>query len=158
VAVEWGRLLTQGLVYAIERDVDAFAQLQANVCRHRAYNVVPIRGEAPACLAELPDPDGIFIGGSGGHLHAILCQALTRLRPGGRLVANFILLEHVHEAQQLAKAQGLMADLVWLSVARSKSLAGKTCLEPLTPVAILSITQTPLSAQLEGRQEWGAGS
>jgi precorrin-6B methylase 2 len=55
-------------------------------------------------------------------------------------VANFILLEHVYEVQQLAKAMGLEADLVWLSVARGKPLAGKTCLEPLTPVAILSIT------------------
>jgi precorrin-6B methylase 2 len=57
------------------------------------------------------------------------------------LVANFILLEHVHEAQQLAKAMGLAVDLAWLSVARGKTLAGKTCLEPLTPVAILSLTQ-----------------
>jgi precorrin-6B methylase 2 len=59
------------------------------------------------------------------------------------LVANFILLEHVHEAQQLAKARGLVADLVWLSAARGKSLAGKTSLEPLTPIAILSITPAP---------------
>jgi len=140
VSVEWGRLLTHGVVYAIERDVEMFAHLQANVRRHRAYNVTPIRGEAPACLAELPDPDAIFIGGSGGKLGAIVRTALSRLRPGGRLVANFILLEHVHEAQQLAKAQGLAADLVWLSAARSKSLAGKTSLEPLTPIAILSIT------------------
>jgi precorrin-6B C5,15-methyltransferase / cobalt-precorrin-6B C5,C15-methyltransferase len=140
VSVEWGRLLTHGVVYAIERDMEMFAHLQANVRRHRAYNVIPIRGEAPACLAELPDPDAIFIGGSGGRLGAIVCTALSRLRPGGRLVANFILLEHVHEAQQLAKAQGLAADLVWLSAARSKSLAGKTSLEPLTPIAIMSIT------------------
>jgi precorrin-6Y C5,15-methyltransferase (decarboxylating) len=155
VAVEWGRLLAHGMVYAIERDAEAFAQLQANVRRHRAYNVTPIRGAAPACLAELPDPDGVFIGGSGGQLAAILDEALSRLRPGGRLVANFILLEHVHEAQQLAKAQGLVAELVWLSVARGKTLAGKTCLEPLTPVAILSITQTPPTVQVGGRQEAG---
>jgi precorrin-6B C5,15-methyltransferase / cobalt-precorrin-6B C5,C15-methyltransferase len=155
VAVEWGRLLAHGMVYAIERDAEAFAQLQANVRRHRAYNVTPIRGEAPVCLAELPDPDGVFIGGSGGQLAAILGEALSRLRPGGRLVANFILLEHVHEAQQLAKARGLVAELVWLSVARSKTLAGKTSLEPLTPVAILSITQTPPAVQVGGLREAG---
>jgi precorrin-6Y C5,15-methyltransferase (decarboxylating) len=150
VSVEWGRLLTHGIVYAIERDVATFAQLQANVRRHRAYNVVPIHGAAPTCLAGLPDPDGVFLGGSGGHLSAILCEALNRLRPGGRLVANFILLEHVYEAQQLAKVQGLGADLVWLSVARSKPLAGKTSLEPLTPIAILSMTAAPLPAEAGG--------
>jgi precorrin-6Y C5,15-methyltransferase (decarboxylating) len=150
VSVEWGRLLTHGMVYAVERDAETFAQLRANVHRHRAYNVVPIHGEAPTCMAELPNPDGVFIGGSGGKLGAVLCEALNRLRPGGRLVANFILLEHVHEAQQLAKALGLAADLVWLSAARSKSLAGKTSLEPLTPIAILSIIPASPSAQSGG--------
>jgi precorrin-6B C5,15-methyltransferase / cobalt-precorrin-6B C5,C15-methyltransferase len=141
VSVEWGRLLTQGLVYAIEREPETYARLEENLRRHRAYNVVPVKGEAPACLTELPDPDGIFIGGSGGHLPAIFRAALQRLRPGGRLVANFVLFEHVIEAQQLIKSVGLEAELVWLSVARGKALAGKTCLEPLTPVAILSVTQ-----------------
>jgi precorrin-6B C5,15-methyltransferase / cobalt-precorrin-6B C5,C15-methyltransferase len=147
VSVEWGRLLTHGMVYAVERDVETFARLQSNVQGHRAYNVVPIQAEAPSCMAELPDPDGVFIGGSGGQLGAILSAALKRLRPGGRVVANFILLEHVHEAQQWAKAHGLGADLVWLSAARSKMLAGKTSLEPLTPIAILSISPAPRSAQ-----------
>jgi precorrin-6B methylase 2 len=64
-------------------------------------------------------------------------------------VANFILLEHVHEAQQWAKAHGLESDLVWLSAARSKRLAGMTSLEPLTPIAILSITPASLSPQTE---------
>jgi precorrin-6B C5,15-methyltransferase / cobalt-precorrin-6B C5,C15-methyltransferase len=149
VSVEWGRLLTHGLVYAIERQPDTHVQLLDNLRRQRAYNVIPVAGEAPACLADLPDPDGIFIGGSGGHLPAIFCAALHRLRPGGRLVANFVLLEHVHEAQQLVKSRGLEAELVWLSVARGKALAGKTCLEPLTPVAILSVTQSALVTPTE---------
>jgi len=141
VSVEWGRLLTHGLVYAVERTPDTYAQLQANLRRHRAYNVVPIQGEAPPCLTELPDPDGVFIGGSGGFLEPIIRESLHRLRPGGRLVANFILLEHVHEAQQLIKTMGLTAELVWLSIARAKPLAGKTSLEPLTPIAVLSVTK-----------------
>jgi precorrin-6Y C5,15-methyltransferase (decarboxylating) len=159
VSVEWGRLLTQGLVYAIEREPDTYARLQANLRQHRAYNVIPVRGEAPQCLAQLPDPDGVFIGGSGGQLASICREALKRLRPGGRLAANFILLEHVYEVQQLAKAMGLETDLVWLSIARGKPLAGKTCLEPLTPVAVLSITQ-PGSAHvpLPSGEGEGAGS
>jgi precorrin-6B methylase 2 len=56
-------------------------------------------------------------------------------------VANFVLLEHVYEAQHTANVLGLEADLVWLSVSRGKPLAGKTILEPLTPVAIVRMTQ-----------------
>jgi precorrin-6B C5,15-methyltransferase / cobalt-precorrin-6B C5,C15-methyltransferase len=147
VSVEWGRLLSRGMVYAVERDVQTFVRLQTNVHDHRAYNVVPIHAEAPACMADLPDPDGVFIGGSGGQLTAILSTVLKRLRPGGRVVANFILLEHVHEAQQWAKSHGVEVDLVWLSIARSKVLAGMTSLEPLTPMAILSITPAARPAQ-----------
>ena len=62
VAIEWGRLLHNGMVYAVERDAERYERLQSNLRRHRAYNVVPMLGEAPACLAELPDPDGVFIG------------------------------------------------------------------------------------------------
>jgi precorrin-6B C5,15-methyltransferase / cobalt-precorrin-6B C5,C15-methyltransferase len=141
VAIEWGRLLRDGMVYAVERDVERYERLQVNLHRHRAYNVVPVLGEAPACLNELPDPDGVFIGGSGGHLPVLLDQVCRRLRPGGRLVANFVLLEHVHETQHTARTLGLDVDLVWLSVARGKPLAGKTMLEPLTPVAIVRMTQ-----------------
>jgi precorrin-6Y C5,15-methyltransferase (decarboxylating) len=144
VSIEWGRLLTQGLVYAIERAPAVFSQLQENLRHHRAYNVIPIQDEAPQCLAGLPDPDGVFIGGSGGKLAPIFREALRRLRPGGRLVANLILLEHVAEAQELIRSMGLSADLVWLSVARGRPLAGKTCLEPLTPVVVLSVAQGEL--------------
>jgi precorrin-6B C5,15-methyltransferase / cobalt-precorrin-6B C5,C15-methyltransferase len=141
VSIEWARLLAHGTVYAVEREPEIYTQLQGNLRRHRAYNVIPMQGEAPACLAHLPDPDGIFIGGSGGHLLALLREALNRLRPGGRLVANFVLLENLHEAQQLAKSMGFDTELVWLSVARSRLLAGKTSLEPLTPVVILSASR-----------------
>jgi precorrin-6B C5,15-methyltransferase / cobalt-precorrin-6B C5,C15-methyltransferase len=141
VAIEWGRLLQDGMVYAVERDAERYERLQANVRQHRAYNVVPVLGEAPECFAELPDPDGVFIGGSGGHLPALLRQACSRLRPSGRLVANFVLLEHIHETQHTARELGLDVDLVWLSVARGRPLAGKTMLEPLTPVAIVRMTQ-----------------
>jgi precorrin-6B C5,15-methyltransferase / cobalt-precorrin-6B C5,C15-methyltransferase len=134
-------LLRDGMVYAVERDAERYDRLRANLRRHRAYNVVPVLGEAPACLNGLPDPDGVFIGGSGGHLPALLRQVCDRLRPGGRLVANFVLLEHVYEAQHTAKTLGLDADLVWLSVARGKPLAGKTMLEPLTPVAVVRMAQ-----------------
>jgi precorrin-6Y C5,15-methyltransferase (decarboxylating) len=145
VSIEWARLLTDGLVYAVERDPASYARLQGNVRRHRAYNVVPVSGEAPDCVAQLPDPDGVFIGGSGGHLDGLVRLALSRLRPGGRLVANFILLEHIHDFLQLARALGHEPEIVWLSVARGRPLVGKTMLEPLTPVAIVSVSQTGAS-------------
>ena len=43
-------------------------QLEANVARLGAGRVRAVHAEAPEGLADLPDPDAVFIGGSGGRL------------------------------------------------------------------------------------------
>ena len=51
-----------------------------------------LEGPAPLALAGLPAPDAIFIGG-GLTIAGLLDDALARLKPGGRLVANSVTLE-----------------------------------------------------------------
>ena len=51
-----------------------------------------IHGRAPECLADLPAPDAVFIGGGIGEPGMIeTCWAA--LRSGGRLVANVVTVE-----------------------------------------------------------------
>ena len=38
----------------------------------------------------LPDPDAVFVGGSGGHLNEILVTVGVRLKTGGRVVVKNI--------------------------------------------------------------------
>ena len=50
-------------------------------------NITPILGQAPEAWADLPEPDAIFIGGSGRHVSSIVEKAYQRLKPNGRLLA-----------------------------------------------------------------------
>ena len=88
ISVEASLISWQGTVYAIERDEASLPLLQANVDKWGSDNVRVVPGEAPKALDDLPDPDAVFVGGSGGHLNDILVTVSVRLKPGGRVVVN----------------------------------------------------------------------
>jgi precorrin-6B C5,15-methyltransferase / cobalt-precorrin-6B C5,C15-methyltransferase len=93
VSIEAANLYPAIAVYAVEKDPGRFNDLQKNIKKFRVPNVMAIHGCAPAVFAELPLPDRIFIGGSGGELAAILKQAKLRLKPNGCIVVNCVILE-----------------------------------------------------------------
>jgi precorrin-6B C5,15-methyltransferase / cobalt-precorrin-6B C5,C15-methyltransferase len=93
VSIEMGRLSPKLQVHAIEKDPQALSLIQENVRRFLLGNVRVVAGEAPEALAGLPDPDRVFIGGSGGRLADILETVFLRMKPTGRLVLNCITLE-----------------------------------------------------------------
>ena len=92
VSVEAGLIATRGKVFAIERDLVSVPLLEKNPARWGTSNVHMVVGEAPEVLAELPDPDAVFIGGSGGNLDLIIDYVSARLKPGGHIVINLSLI------------------------------------------------------------------
>ena len=88
VAIEAARLAHDGMVYAIEMDADDHQLIVENAERFAATNVVPRLGIAPDAWADLPDPDAIFIGGTGRGVARMTELAFQRLRSGGRIVIN----------------------------------------------------------------------
>lgn len=108
VSVETALTAYGGHVYAIERREDARQLIMANQQRFALDNLTVVPGEAPAVLAELPDPDRIFIGGSGGAMRPILELARKRLRQDGQLVAVCITLETLAEVQAGLKELGFV--------------------------------------------------
>jgi precorrin-6Y C5,15-methyltransferase (decarboxylating) CbiT subunit len=131
VAVE-AAVLRPGLeVVAVERDPGRAALLRQNRERFGAYNVRVVEGAAPDALTLEGDrPRFVFLGGSGGHLPEILAFVAGRLRDGGRLVANFVTLEHLTLALARLREWGWPVEVVELHVARSDALAGLTGLKP----------------------------
>ena len=138
VSIEAAAFCRPGMVYAVERRAEQRACIAENVARFGASNVQLVAGEAPEALVDLPGPDAVFVGGSGGRLTAILASALERLRPGGRLVANLATLEAVHEATTCLRRAELACELVQVSVARGTAIGGGTRLAALNPVFVLS--------------------
>ncbi len=141
VGIEAALVASEGRVYAIERDPDSVANCRRNARAHGADNLDVIAGTAPAALADLEPPDAVFVGGSGGHLAAVIAACTAPLRPGGRLVVNAVTLETLEEARRACADAGLATEITLVSVARGVPLAGRTRLDPLTPVYVIAATR-----------------
>ena len=138
VAVEAARIAHQGCVYAVDKDGDSAHILQANVAKFGAGRVAVVIGAAPDALVGLPDPDAVFVGGGGAALPAILECVIRRLRCGGRVVANFAVMERAGAAYQILQRAGLAPAMTMISAARGRPLPdGALRLESLNPVFIV---------------------
>ncbi|MDF1613352.1 precorrin-6y C5,15-methyltransferase (decarboxylating) subunit CbiE [Desulfurivibrio dismutans] len=118
VSLEASRLAPGLAVYAVERREEELANIKANIVNLAAFTIRPVAGEAPAALAALPDPDRIFIGGSGGCLAEILAAALPRLRPGGRVVINGVTAATKAQAPLLLHQHGCTVEVTEVSISR----------------------------------------
>jgi len=116
VAVECARLAPGLRVFAIERRPDDLERLRLNAS---GTGVVVVEGEAPAVLAEIPDPDRVFVGGGGLN---VLEFVMGRLRPGGIVVATYAALDRA------AAAASRLGHVVQVAVSRGVPLGGSGAL------------------------------
>jgi precorrin-6Y C5,15-methyltransferase (decarboxylating) len=94
VAVECARLCPALRVIAVERDPAQAERARVNSAGH-GVGVDVVEGDAPGVLAGLPDPDRAFVGGGGLD---VLDAVVSRLSPGGRVVAAFAALDRAAAA------------------------------------------------------------
>lgn len=138
VAVEAGRLCPDLTVFAVEKKKEELANIRENIRRFGVYNVVPIPGEAPAVLDLLPDPDRVFVGGSGGALASVISQAAARLAAGGRIVANGVTAQTVRLAPQFMAAAGLRVTVSRISCERNDLPASGEPPRVFHPISIVT--------------------
>ena len=122
VGLEAARLCQQGHVWAIEKNEADHAIAGQNARAFGVSNHTLVHGKAPEGLDAWPDPDAVFIGGSGGELQELIGLCLRRLRAGGWLVMNFVTLENLASATHALQAQGAVWDVLQLQAARSKPI------------------------------------
>ncbi|MBF0188130.1 MAG: precorrin-6y C5,15-methyltransferase (decarboxylating) subunit CbiE, partial [Magnetococcales bacterium] len=140
VGLEAARMADQGAVFAIEKHPDRLRWIEANRQRLGVRNYQLVEGAAPDETMETwPDPDAIFIGGSGGRLIALIRLCYQRLLPGGRLVMNFIALENLNTTLDTLKALTIPWRLSQISVARSRPILEMHRLMPETPVWVVTV-------------------
>ncbi|MDP1997513.1 MAG: precorrin-6y C5,15-methyltransferase (decarboxylating) subunit CbiE, partial [Gallionella sp.] len=79
VGLEAARIARCGHVWAIEKNAADAANARENAKLLRATNYTLLEGKAPEYIDTWPDPDAVFIGGSGGELATLIELALSRL-------------------------------------------------------------------------------
>jgi precorrin-6Y C5,15-methyltransferase (decarboxylating) len=138
VGLEASLLIPGGKIFAVERHPERAAQIAANRDKFGVHNLDIVCAPAPVCLAQLPDPHRVFVGGGGPEVGAIIQEALRRLAPGGRVVVTAALLETLAAARNVLELAGWEVEVVQLQVSRSYPLAGGTALQALNPVWIIT--------------------
>jgi len=138
VAIEAAAIARQGTTYAIEMDPEDYQLIKANAERFAAANLVAILGRAPEALAELPDPDAVFVGGTGREAARIVDFAFQRLRRGGRLVANVASLESVTETHAVLEKRGVDVRVTMINIARGTHQLERIRLDALSPTFLLA--------------------
>ncbi|MDH5326876.1 MAG: precorrin-6y C5,15-methyltransferase (decarboxylating) subunit CbiE [Gammaproteobacteria bacterium] len=137
VGLEAARLCSQGYVYAVEKNPDDAAIAVHNQREQGILNYQLTHDKAPQPLHNWPDPDAVFIGGSGGELQQLIELCLQRLRPDGTLVMNFVTLENLSTATDaLSKAQ-VQWDVTQLQANRSQPILHMHRLAAENPVWIV---------------------
>ncbi len=109
VAIECARLGSAAI--AIERDPESCARLRRNAERH-GVDVSVIEGEAPGALQNLPEPDAVFVGGTGAFFEEIVKLCAVRARRS--VVLALVGLERVVPAGKVLEDCGLEVESTFL--------------------------------------------
>lgn len=137
VAIEAAKIAPFGHVYAIEKNEVDLENARQNAQTFRT-DITFVHGRAPEGLDGWPDPDAVFIGGSGGEMGEVLRIAAERLRPEGRIVLNAATIETLYGATTTCAQLGLQTRVTLVQVARSKPILQMTRFEGLNPIYIIT--------------------
>lgn len=138
VAIEAAQLSPGGKIYAIEMDVDDFGLINQNAERFGVNNVFAIHGAAPSAWDDLPDPDAVFIGGTGRQLATIALDVIARLKPGGRLVADMASIDNVAEVQDILRNATGDVNVWMFNVAKGNYQLERVRFDAQNPIFLLS--------------------
>ena len=133
----------KGKVYAIDEDEEAVRLTRSNVAKFDAQEVVEvIQGKAPEALANLPRADAVIVGGT-KNLREVIQFSFEKLKNGGRIVVNAILLETGCTALDEIRKVGFKdIDVTQVSVAKGKGVSSGTMMLARNPITIVSATKT----------------
>jgi cobalt-precorrin-6B (C15)-methyltransferase len=134
-------LQTRGTVYAIDFDQKAVELTKKNLQKFGAKAEV-ILGKAQDVLPKLPQVDAIIVGGTWGDTRQVIQLAVGRLKKGGRLVIDTILIETMYQAlAEINKMQLAEVDVTQVTIAKARKVTTGTMMLARNPVMIISATK-----------------
>ncbi len=141
IGLEAARISRDGAVHAIEMDPDDHALIRENATRFGVSNLHPVLGRAPEAWQSLPDPDAIYVGGSGRDVAMLVEQAWSRLKPGGRLVTACNSIENLAAMHSLLRARSSDAAYWMVNIARGIEQLDRIRFEAINPIFLIAATK-----------------
>jgi len=141
VAIEAAQIASDGTVYAIEMDPEDHQLIIQNAKRFGVANLVPVLGRAPEAWEDLPQPDSVFVGGSGRGISRLVDAAYGKLREGGRLVATMGSIDNVAEVHQVLRRRCPHVKVWMVNLARGYHQMDRVRFESLNPTFLVAVVK-----------------
>ncbi|MGQ9504596.1 MAG: precorrin-6y C5,15-methyltransferase (decarboxylating) subunit CbiE [Thermogutta sp.] len=146
VSVEAAQLARDGHVYAIEMDPEDVRLIQENARRFEVTNLTSVLGHAPEAWEGLPDPDCIFIGGSGRQIVGLCEAAYARLRRRGRIVLTMGSLENIVDVHSFLRQHTNCLNVLMVNLARGFYQFDRVRFQSLNPTFVVSAVKVRANA------------
>lgn len=138
VSIQLARKAIDGMVYAVEKNVDGITLIHKNKVHFHVSNVQPVHGEAPDAMENLPAPDCVFVGGSSGRLQEIL-TAVWAKNPQARVVISAITLNTVAECMQCIQTfPSHPVQIIQMQLSKGKKAGSYEMMEGQNPIYIVT--------------------
>lgn len=137
-SIELALQAKMGHVWAFERNPLALELLEQNKALFAVANLDIIAGEASKQIIDMPAPDCVFIGGSGGNLCRMLDIIYTK-NSECRVVINAITVETLIEVVEYYKTHSeYELEIVNVFAARGKKLGAYNLMMAQNPVYVMT--------------------
>lgn len=134
-------LQTRGKVYGIDFDKNAVELTKKNLLKF-GVDAEIVLGKAQDVLPALPEVDAIVVGGTWGDARQVIQLAVGRLKKGGRIVIDTILIETMYQAlTTVNELQLAEVDVTQVTIAKARKVTTGTMMLARNPVMMISATK-----------------
>jgi len=135
-------LQTKGKVYAIDFDEKAVELTKKNLQKFGVKAEEVILAKAQDVLPNLPQVNSIIVGGTWGDAKQVIGLAVGRLKKGGRIVIDTILIETMYQALTAINELELNEiDITQITISKARKVTTGTMMLARNPVMIISATK-----------------
>jgi len=141
ITVEVSLQAKVGKVYAIDIDSSAIELTKRNLTKFGAKAEL-ILSSAQDVLPSLPKVDAIMIGGGSSDIARVTRLSIDRLKKGGRIVIDTILVETLYDVIRTIKETELCeVDVTQATIIKGKAMTIGTMMVARNPITIISATK-----------------
>ena len=134
-------LQTKGKVYAIDFDEKAVELTKRNLQKFGVKAEV-ILGKAQDILPKLSEVDAVIVGGTWGDTKQVIELAVSRLKKGGRIVIDTIVIETMYQVLTAVNELELKEiDITQVIISKARKVTTGTMMLARNPVMIISATK-----------------
>jgi len=135
-------LQTKGKVYAIDFDEKAVELTKKNLQKFGVKAQEVILGKAQDILPKLLEVDAIMVGGTWGDTRQVIELAVNKLKKGGRIVIDTIVIETLYHALATINDLELKEiDITQVTISKARRVTTGTMMLARNPVMIISATK-----------------